>query len=147
MQNKAAGQKIIIVGGVAGGASAAARLRRLDETARIILLERGEYISFANCGLPYYIGGDISARERLILQTPQSFAERFNIEVRTGEEAISIDRLAKALKIKKNGAEYTENYDRLILSPGAAPIIPPLAGLNSARVFTLRTVPDADRLK
>ncbi|MDR1323040.1 MAG: FAD-dependent oxidoreductase [Candidatus Margulisbacteria bacterium] len=147
MQNKAAGQKIIIVGGVAGGASAAARLRRLDETVRIILLERGEYISFANCGLPYYIGGDISARERLILQTPQSFAERFNIEVRTGEEAISLDCLAKTLKIKKNGAEYTENYDRLILSPGAAPIIPPIAGLDSARVFTLRTVPDADRLK
>ena len=140
--------KIVIVGGVAGGASAAARARRLSESAEIIVLERGEYVSFANCGLPYHIGGDIQQRDALLLQTPQSFKRRFNVEVRTLHEVIAIDRQAKTLTVKEvvSGRLYIESYDRLLLSPGAAPIQPPLPGLDSAGVFALRNIPDMDRI-
>jgi NADPH-dependent 2,4-dienoyl-CoA reductase/sulfur reductase-like enzyme/rhodanese-related sulfurtransferase len=142
-------KKVIIVGGVAGGATAAARLRRLDEKAEIILLERGEYISFANCGLPYYIGGEIKERAALILQTPESFKARFNVAVRVQHEAVSIDRVEKRLSIldRKTGCSYGENFDSLILSMGAEPVRPPLPGLDSRRVFTLRNIPDTDRIK
>ena len=141
--------KIIIIGGVAGGATAAARLRRLDEHAQIIMLERGEHISFANCGLPYHIGGIIEERGALLLQTPESFRRRFNVDVRVQNEALSIDRSAKTVKVKntRNGETYTESYDKLILSPGGAPIKPQAEGIDSPRVFTLRNVADTDRIK
>lgn len=141
--------KTLIVGGVAGGASAAARLRRLDETAEIILFERGEYISFANCGLPYYIGGEITDKEALTLQTPGSFRARFNVDVRVQSEVISIDPAAKTVTVKKTGTEetYTENYDRLILSMGAYPVMPNIEGIGSDKVFTLRNIPDTYRIK
>lgn len=140
--------KIVIVGGVAGGASAAARARRLSEHADIIVLERGEYVSFANCGLPYHIGGDIQQREALLLQTPQSFKRRFNVDVRTLHEVIAIDRHAKTVTVKEvlSGRFYTEGYDQLLLSPGAAPIRPPIPGLDSPGVFALRNIPDMDRI-
>ena len=143
------GRKILIVGGVAGGASAAARLRRLDETTEIVMLEKGEYISFANCGLPYYIGGEIKEKSALTLQTPQSFHARFNIDVRTSSEAVAIDRVHKTVSVKdkKTGRIYTENYDKLILSMGAEPMRPPVDGFELERVFTLRTIPDTYRIK
>jgi CoA-disulfide reductase len=141
--------KIIIIGGVGGGATAAARLRRLDEHAEIIMFERGEHISFANCGLPYYIGGTIEDREDLLLQTPQSFHRRYNVDVRTQSEVLTIDRKTKTVTVKnrQNGETYVESYDKLILSPGGAPIIPPIEGINSERVFTLRNMSDADNIK
>ena len=141
--------KIIIVGGVAGGATAAARLRRLDEHAGIIMFERGGDISFANCGLPYHIGGAIPDREDLLLQTPEGFSSLFNIDVRVHSEVLSIDRAAKTVLVENTltGSMYTESYDRLILSPGGAPIKPPVDGINSERVFTLRNVSDTDRIK
>ena len=141
--------KTIVVGGVAGGASAAARLRRLDEKAEIILLERGGFISFANCGLPYYIGGRIVEQEALTLQTPESFKARFNVDVRIMSEAVAIDREKKLVAIKNHatGEEYQESYDRLILSPGAEPLGPPVGGEGSARVFTLRNIPDTLKIK
>lgn len=141
--------KVLIVGGVAGGASAAARLRRLDEKAEIILFEKGEYISFANCGLPYYIGGEIEQQSALTLQTPQSFRRRFNIDVRVRNEVVGLDTQRKCVKVRdlKDGSEYQESYDELILSPGAAPIIPPLEGVEDERVFTLRSIPDSVRIK
>ena len=113
--------KVVIIGGVAGGATAAARLRRLDENAEIIILERSGYVSYANCGLPYYIGGEITDREALTLQTPESFFRRFRIDVRTRQEAVRIDRKEKRVLVHNlaDGTEYTENYDKLILSPGA----------------------------
>lgn len=122
--------RYLIVGGVAGGATTAARLRRMGEHAQIIMFERGNYISYANCGLPYYIGGVISDRERLFVQTPQSFKERLNVEIRTNTEIIAIDRKAKTVTAKdlKTGTESQEKYDKLILSPGAEPIRPPLPG-------------------
>jgi NADPH-dependent 2,4-dienoyl-CoA reductase/sulfur reductase-like enzyme/rhodanese-related sulfurtransferase len=139
-------KRILIVGGVAGGASAAARLRRLDETAEIIMFERGDYISFANCGLPYYIGGAIKNRDDLLLQTPESFYKRFNIEVRICNEVTEIDPGKKQIKVKNlyTGKTYTESYDKLILSPGAEPVRPPIPGIDSDRIFTLRNVPDTD---
>ncbi|MDL2274493.1 FAD-dependent oxidoreductase, partial [Oscillospiraceae bacterium OttesenSCG-928-G22] len=142
-------KKILIVGGVAGGASAAARLRRLDENAEIILFERGEYISFANCGLPYYIGGEIKDKSALLLQTPQSFNARFNVDVRVQNEVTAIDRENKTVTVKQvaTGETYTECYDELILSMGAAPIKPPIPGIDSAKVFTLRNIPDTYRIK
>lgn len=142
-------QKVIIVGGVAGGASAAARLRRLDEKAEIIMFEKGEYISFANCGLPYYIGGEITEKSALTLQTPQSFKARFNIDVRIFSEVTGIDKEAKTVTVKnqKTGETYTESYDKLILSMGAEPIKPPIDGINSSRVFTLRNIPDTYKIK
>ena len=139
-------KRILIVGGVAGGASAAARLRRLDETAEIIMFERGDYISFANCGLPYYIGGEKKDRDDLLLQTPESFKKRFNIEVRIRNEVTAIDPGKKQINVKNlsSGESYTESYDKLILSPGAEPVRPPIPGINSDRIFTLRNVPDTD---
>ena len=141
--------KVVIVGGVAGGASAAARLRRLDENAQIVMLERGGYISFANCGLPYYIGGDIEDREDLELQTPESFTSRFNADVRIFSEVTEIDRTGKSVKVRnaETGREYYESYDKLILSPGAKPVVPPVPGADHARVFTIRTIPDAVAVK
>ena len=141
--------KTIIIGGVAGGASAAARLRRLDETAEIVILERGEYVSFANCGLPYYIGGAITDRENLTLQTPESFRARFRIDVRVCSEAVKINPEAKAVTVKnlRTGETYEEAYDSLILSPGAEPIKPDIAGMDSEMVFTLRNIPDTLNIK
>lgn len=141
--------KYLIVGGVAGGASAAARLRRLDESAEIIMFERGEYISFANCGLPYYIGGDITDKGELTLQTPDSFSKRFKIDVRIKNEVVSIDKENKTVKVKNHqtGQIYTESYAKLILSPGAEPIRPNMEGMDSERVFTLRNIPDTYRIK
>ena len=141
--------KILIVGGVAGGASAAARLRRLDEKAEIILFERGEHISFANCGLPYYIGGEITDKRQLTLQTPESFHRRFNIDVRVFSEVMSIDKVAKTVTVKNHLTDetYTESYDKLILSPGAEPIKPNIEGINSDKVFTLRNIPDTFKIK
>ena len=142
-------RKIIIIGGVAGGATAAARLRRLDEGAEIIIFERGEHISFANCGLPYYIGKAITDREDLLLQTADSFHQRFNVDVRVLCEVTAIDRVAKTVSVtnKQTGKDYTEKYDKLILSPGGTPIIPPVEGVDLERVFTLRNVTDVDRIK
>ena len=141
-------KKILIVGGVAGGASAAARLRRLDENAEIIMFERGPFISFANCGLPYYIGQTIKKRENLLLMTPQQFNKRFNVDVRINNEVVKIDRDKKLLEVKdlNSGNNYFENYDKLILSPGAEPARPAIEGIDSKRIFTLRNVPDMDRI-
>jgi NADPH-dependent 2,4-dienoyl-CoA reductase/sulfur reductase-like enzyme/rhodanese-related sulfurtransferase len=139
-------RKVVIVGGVAGGATAAARLRRLDEKAEIILFERGPYISFANCGLPYYIGQTIKNRDDLLLQTPESFHKRFRVDVRVNQEVLRIDRSKKQVEVlnRKDGKRYTEMYDRLILSPGAEPFRPPIDGIDSKRIFTLRSIPDMD---
>lgn len=141
--------KTIIIGGVAGGASAAARLRRLDEAAEIIILERGEFISFANCGLPYFIGGEITDRNMLTLQTPASFKARFNIDVRVFSEAIKISPDTKTVTVKdfNIGTTYEESYDNLILSPGAEPIKPNISGIEGANVFTLRNIPDTLKIK
>jgi NADPH-dependent 2,4-dienoyl-CoA reductase/sulfur reductase-like enzyme/rhodanese-related sulfurtransferase len=140
--------KLLIVGGVAGGASAAARARRVSEDARIILIERGPNVSFANCGLPYYIGGAIADRSKLLVTTPERLHSRYNIEVRTRSEATSIDRRAKTVHIRQldTGGEYQESYDKLILAPGAAPIVPPLPGIELPGIFTLRTLQDMDRI-
>lgn len=143
-------KKILIVGGVAGGATAAARLRRLDETSQIIMFERGEYISFANCGLPYYIGGVIENRDALLVQTVEGMSKRFNLDIRNFSEVVSIDPENKTISVKnlKTNEEYKESYDELILSPGASPIKPPIPGLDKAEnVFTLRNIPDTDRIK
>ena len=136
--------KVIIIGGVAGGASAAARLRRLDERAEIIMLEKGAFISFANCGLPYYIGGEITDAHDLFLQSPESFNERFRVDVRVHSEAIAIDREKQEVTILNHvtGEEYRESYDKLVLSPGAKPIVPSIPGIENPRVFTLRDVTD-----
>jgi NADPH-dependent 2,4-dienoyl-CoA reductase/sulfur reductase-like enzyme len=141
--------KYIIIGGVAGGATAAARLRRLDEKAEIILLERGEYISYANCGLPYYAGGTIKERSKLFVMTPARFKATLAVDVRTGHEAIEIQPKAKTVKIveRASGRSYVESYDALVLSPGAEPIRPPIPGIDDKRIFTLRTVPDIDAIK
>lgn len=141
--------KYIVIGGVAGGATVAARLRRMDEQAEIILLERGAYVSYANCGLPYYIGGEISERDHLFVQTVKGFQDRFAIDIRVRQEAVEILREQKAVRIKnlETGAEYTESYDKLVLSPGAAPIRPNLEGINQPNIFTLRNVPDTDAIK
>ena len=141
--------KVLIVGGVAGGASAAARLRRLDEKAEIIMFERGEYISFANCGLPYYIGGEITKKSALTLQTPQSFNSRFNVDVRVWNEVTAIDPEKKQVTVHnvQTGEDYTESYDELILSPGAAPLVPKMDGVDDPRVFTLRNIPDTVKIR
>lgn len=141
--------KTIIIGGVAGGATAAARLRRLDEKAEIIILERGEYVSFANCGLPYYIGGVITDRADLTLQTPQSFKARFNIDVRVLNEAVKINPDSKTVTVKnlRTGETYEETYDNLILSMGAEPIRPNIEGADGSNVFTLRNIPDTLKIK
>ena len=140
--------KHIIIGGVAGGATAAARIRRADEGAEIVMLERGKYISYANCGLPYYIGGVISDRERLFVQTPESFGKRFNIDVRVENEVVEIQPKEHTVTIRrKDGSLYKETYDKLLLSPGASPVRPPLPGIDSEGIFTLRNVNDTDRIK
>lgn len=141
--------KIIIVGGVAGGATAAARLRRLDENSEIIMFERGDYISFANCGLPYYIGGEITDKDALTLQTPESFNARFNVDVRIGSEVVEIDPANKMATVRSRKGEYKESYDKLILSPGARPIKPALGGngVDSNKIFTLSTIPDTYKIK
>ncbi|MCL2417026.1 MAG: FAD-dependent oxidoreductase [Bacteroidales bacterium] len=140
--------KHIIIGGVAGGATAAARIRRLDESAEIILLEKGKHISYANCGLPYYIGGVIPNRTNLFLQTPVSFGKRYNVDVRVEHTAIGIDATEKAVTVRcPDGNEYVETYDKLLLSPGASPVKPALPGADLNGIFTLRDVADTDRIK
>jgi len=141
-------RKVIIVGGVAGGASAAARLRRLDENAEIIMFERDEYISFANCGLPYYIGETIEEREKLLVQTPESMKARFNIDVRNNSDVTSIDMKNKKVTVNsKTKGTYEESYDYLILSPGAKALKPPIPGIDNKKIFTLRNIPDTDSIK
>jgi NADPH-dependent 2,4-dienoyl-CoA reductase/sulfur reductase-like enzyme/rhodanese-related sulfurtransferase len=139
---------ILIVGGVAGGASAAMRARRMNERARIVIFERDAYVSFANCGLPYYLGGEIRDREKLLVARPALFEKRFHIEVRTRHEVLSIDRATKVVTAKDQGSGriYEEHYDKLILAPGAAPFVPPIAGTGARGVFTLRNLEDADRI-
>lgn len=143
-------KKVVIVGGVAGGASTAARLRRIDEEANIIMFEKGEYISFANCGLPYYIGGTISERDKLIVTSKESMSNKFNIDIRNFSEVIKIDRDQKIVTIKnhKTNEFYEETYDSLVLSPGASPLKPPIPGINDCNnLFTLRNIPDTDKIK
>ena len=141
-------RKYVIVGGVAGGATAAARIRRLTEDAEIILFEKGEYISYANCGLPYYIGGVIEERDKLFVQTPEAFGKRFNIDVRTQSEVTAIDKASKEVSVRTaDGKTYTQSYDKLLLSPGASPLVPPLPGIQSEGIFTLRNVNDTDKIK
>jgi NADPH-dependent 2,4-dienoyl-CoA reductase/sulfur reductase-like enzyme/peroxiredoxin family protein/rhodanese-related sulfurtransferase/TusA-related sulfurtransferase len=141
-------RKVLIVGGVAGGATAAARLRRLDEHAQIIMFERGDYISFANCGLPYYIGDVIRDKEKLTLQSPESFKARLNVDVRIRSEVIKINRDKKTVEVRETGGKiYEESYDKLILSPGSSPIVPPIEGAKSDAVFILRNIPDTYRIK
>ncbi|AUW06251.1 FAD-dependent oxidoreductase [Vibrio campbellii] len=140
--------KIVIIGGVAGGASAAARARRLSEDAEIIMFERGPFVSFANCGLPYHIGGDIQERSKLLLQTPDSFLARFNVDVRVMNEVVSINRQDKSVTVKNllDGSEYQESYDFLLLSPGAGPVVPPIPGIDNPLTHSLRNIPDMDRI-
>ncbi len=140
--------KVCIIGGVAGGATAAARLRRLDEASEIVMFERGDYISFANCGLPYHISGRIKERSSLLLQTPEGFWSRFRVEVRLGNEVMAIDTQHKRLRVRnlKNGKEYAESYDYLILSPGAYPFVPPIEGSNAAMFMSFRDIPDMDAM-
>ncbi len=138
---------IVIVGGVAAGASCAARMRRLDEKANIVMLEKGEFISFANCGLPYYVGEVINSREELILQTPQGFKTRFNVDVRTGSEVLKVDIKNKAIAIRRNDETYAEPYDVLVLAPGCIPIRPSIPGIDSPLVVSVRGIPDADRIQ
>ncbi len=140
--------KLLIIGGVAGGATAAARARRLDEHARIVLFERGEYISFANCGLPYYIGGIIQKRSDLLVTTPAALTKRYNIDIRIFSEVTRIDRERKEVEVKnlRTGEVYLESYDRVILAPGAEPIKPPIPGIDLPQIFSLRSIPDSDRI-
>jgi NADPH-dependent 2,4-dienoyl-CoA reductase/sulfur reductase-like enzyme len=143
------GVKLVIVGGVAGGATAGARARRISEEAEIVIFERGEYISFANCGLPYYIGNVIQKRDDLLLATPEAFKERYNIDVRIFSEVVDINPKEKTIKVKNmhTGEVSQEHYDKLILSPGAEPIKPPLEGIDLENIFHLRNIPDSDRIK
>lgn len=143
------GKKVLIIGGVAAGASAAARLRRLDETADITIIERSGFISYANCGLPYYVGNTIKEKSKLTLQSPQSFKSRFNIDSRVNSEAVSIDKENKTVRIKDllTGEEYDESYDKLVLCPGAKAIVPKIDGIDDERVMTLRTVEDTLKMK
>ncbi|MEK3862880.1 FAD-dependent oxidoreductase [Paenibacillus sp. FSL H7-0716] len=141
-------KKVLIVGGVAGGASAAARLRRLDEDAHIVMFERDPYISFANCGLPYYIGGSIQDRSKLLVQTPEAMHKRFNIDVRIQSEVVAIDPVNKKVRVESiEKGSYEESYDALILSPGAKPIRPNLPGIESSQIHMLRNIPDTDKVK
>ena len=140
--------KVVIVGGVAAGASTGARVRRLDESAEIVILERGRYVSFANCGLPYHIGGEIPDRRSLLLQTPESLAASLALDVRTGHEVVGIDPAAKEVEVHEveTGRTYGEPYDKLVLCPGAEPIRPPIPGADLPRVDVLRNIPDMDRI-
>lgn len=143
------GKKTVIIGGVAGGASAAARLRRVDETAEIVMFERGEYISFANCGLPYYIGGAIEERSALLVQTPEAMKARFEMDVRVQQEVTAINRDRKTVTVRKvtTGETYEESYDALVLSPGSTPLKPPIPGIDAPNIFTLWNIPDTDAVK
>jgi len=142
-------KKVLIVGGVAGGASCAARLRRIDENVEIIMFERGGYISFANCGLPYYIGEEIKDRDSLLVQTPEKMKSRFNMDVRIFSEVTKIDRENKKVYVRKldTGEVYEENYDNLVLSPGSTPLRPPIEGIDSPNIFSLWNIPDTDKIK
>ena len=141
--------KVVIIGGVAGGATAAARIRRLDETAEIIVFERSGFISYANCGLPYYIGGAIEDENELTLQTPESFYSRFRVDMRVHHEVTAIHPESKTVTVNnlENGTVFIESYDKLILSPGAKPIKPNFEGADSDKIFTLRTVEDTLKIK
>ena len=141
--------KVLIIGGVAGGASCAARLRRLDEQAQIILFERGQYISYANCGLPYHVGDVIRSRDALLLQTPAAMRAKFNVDVRVNSEVTAIDRAKKEVTVKnaETGESYTESYDKLVISTGSSPLRPPIPGIDSKRIMTLWTVPDTDAIR
>jgi NADPH-dependent 2,4-dienoyl-CoA reductase/sulfur reductase-like enzyme len=141
--------KVIIVGGVAGGASCAARLRRLDENAEILMVERGPYVSYANCGLPYHVGGSIEKESNLLVATEQTFREQFAIDCRTRCEVVGISVVEKTVQLKNRvtGEVTTEHYDKLMLSPGAAPIRPPLPGIDLPGIFSVRTVPDARNIR
>jgi len=141
--------KVVIVGGVAGGASCAARLRRLDETAEIVMLERGPYISYANCGLPYRVGDVISSRDALLLQTPEAMEKKYRVDVRVKNEALAVDREKKTVTVRRleTGETYEESYDTLVLSTGSSPVRPPIPGIDSPRIMTLWTVPDTDRIR
>lgn len=141
--------KYLIVGGVAGGATIAARLKRNDESAEITIFERGEYVSYANCGLPYYIGGSINSRDKLFVQTVEGFINRYDIDIKTRSEVEKVDPKAKTIEVLnlENGQRYFESYDKLILSPGAAPLRPPVPGIDHPNIFTLRSVPDTDKIK
>ena len=133
---------------VAGGATAAARIRRIDESAQIIIVEKGGYISYANCGLPYYIGDEIKERDILFVHSPQSFGKRYNIDVRVHNEALSIDSVNKTVSIKNESGEiYTETYDKLLLSPGSVAVKPDINGIETDGIFTLKTVEDTDKIK
>jgi NADPH-dependent 2,4-dienoyl-CoA reductase/sulfur reductase-like enzyme len=142
-------KRVVIVGGVAGGASCAARLRRLDESAEIVILDRGYYVSFANCGLPYFVGDVIEQESKLLLASPDLFRDRFNIEVRLRHEAIGIDRDSHEVIVREmdSGLQYRQSYDVLVLSPGASPIRPPLPGIDLPGIFTLRTLPDSEDIR
>src|SRR5579871_1313503 len=141
--------KVIIVGGVAGGASCAARLRRLDEKAQILMVERGPFVSYANCGLPYHVGGSIEKESSLLVATEQTFREQFAIDCRTRCEVVGISSKQKTVELKNHvtGELTTEKYDKLVLSPGAAPIRPPLPGIDLPGIFSVRTVPDARHMR
>ena len=142
-------RRILIVGGVAGGASCAARLRRLDESVEIAVFDRGPYVAFANCGLPYYVGDVIADEGALLIASPEMFRERFNIEVHTNTDVISIDRAGRTITVRdlRTGNSRTERYDALVLSPGAAPIRPPLPGVDLPGVFAVRNIPDSRRIR
>ena len=141
--------KYLIVGGVAAGMSAATRLKRLDETAEIIVFERGDHVSYANCGLPYYIGDAITERERLLVQSPEGFKELFNIDVRTGNEVLAVRPDEKSIRVKDlaSGREYDESYDKLLLTPGGSPVKPTIPGFDHPAIHTLWTIPDSDRIR
>ena len=141
-------KKTVIIGGVAGGATTAARLRRKDESMEIVLLERGEYISYANCGLPYHVGDVIKNRESLLLQTPEAMKKKFNIDVRVQNEAVKINPEDQTVTIKdlKKGIEYEESYDYLVIATGSSPVVPPIPGIDGPDIYTLWTIPDTDRI-
>ena len=142
-------KKTVIIGGVAGGATTAARLRRKDESMEIVLLERGEYISYANCGLPYHVGDVIKNRESLLLQTPEAMKKKFNVDVRVRNEAVKINPEDQTVTIKdlKEGRAYEESYDYLVIATGSSPVVPPIPGIDGPDIYTLWTVPDTDRIK
>jgi len=142
-------ERLIIIGGVAGGATAAARARRLNEKVEIILFERGEYISFANCGLPYYLGNIIKKRKELLVTTPEDLIKRYRVDVRTFSEVVAIHRDRQEVEVKnvKTGDIYHEPYDKIILSPGAEPVRPPLEGTDLNHIFSVRNLTDIDRIK
>jgi len=142
-------KRVLVIGGVAGGATCAARLRRLDEHARIILFDRGPFVAFANCGLPYYVGDVIQDESKLLVATPELFLKRFNIEVRVENEVLAIDPARHEIEVRDlpTGNVYREAYDALVLSPGAEPIRPPMPGIDLPGIFALRSIPDSRRIR